>query len=925
MRFHSSASLMTRLVVLILVASGPVIVLLIASATEFRSYMTDGLIADARIAARIAAHDQERWIGEARQLLTIASRLPDVRRGDATACGAALAELQSGLPQYALLGVLAVDGSLGCSAIPTPNPPWAGDRPYFQRALQTHAFALGDYQVGRITGTPTLTAALPVLNEDGQVLGVIFAGLDVAWLNQRSAEIRLPQDATLTLTDQSGVIVAHYPSPEAWVGRPSPLAELLPFEAHDAVDRVATWTGPDGTQYLIVARPLSAELGGSVIVGIPTASLYAQVDRMLARNLAALAVVVALVIGATWVAGRAFIVHPVRRLLRAMQQLASGDLNARAQLAPGAGELSQLGHAFDETVALLADRQRALEEQAALLDLAQDAIIVCDMEHTVHFWNPGAERMYGWSRDEAVGQALDDLLKTKLPEPGLDVNAQLAERDHWEGELVQKRRDRARAVVASRWSLQRDAEGQPFRILIINSDITDRKALAEQLTRQALFDTDTGLPNRALLLDRIQRALSRSQRHRRGLAVIFLNLDRFARVNESLGHAFGDTLLAAVAERLQACLRRSDTVARFGGDEFVAVTEGLHDPGEAEAAADRLIEAVGRPFVIDDREVFLTAAAGITLRLPSRVDDTPEDLLREANTALHRAKAAGPASQVVFDDGMHERIEQRIDLEADLHRALAHDELRLHYQPIVDLKSGAMVEVEALLRWDHPTRGLVMPGDFIPLAEETGLIVPIGRWVLHEACEQAQRWRALNPEGAAPVVGINLSAREFQQADLVDHVAAVLRETGLDPACLRLEITESLLMDDAPGTERGLRALRELGVRLAIDDFGTGYASLSYLQRFAVDTLKIDRIFVLGLDHNAEAEVIVRAVIALAHALNLEVTAEGIETAAHLERLRALGCDRGQGYFLGWPGPAQALERVFTTGRLDRGEHRFTA
>jgi EAL domain-containing protein (putative c-di-GMP-specific phosphodiesterase class I) len=327
-----------------------------------------------------------------------------------------------------------------------------------------------------------------------------------------------------------------------------------------------------------------------------------------------------------------------------------------------------------------------------------------------------------------------------------------------------------------------------------------------------------------------------------------------------------------------------------------------------------MLDALRPPFTLERREVFVAASVGIALRMPSAPELSSDELVREADIALYRAKAAGKARAVLFDPTMNARILERLELEGDLRRALERGELRLDYQPIVDLETGRVAEVEALLHWEHPERGLIAPLEFIPIAEEVGLIVPIGRWVLREACRQAQAWQARYPSERPLLMSVNVSAREFQQPDLIGQVAAVLDETGLAPACLRLEITESVLMDDAPATEATLRGMRALGVRLAIDDFGTGYSSLGYLQRFSVDTLKIDRAFVTPLDHDEQAGTIVRAVTALGHALGIEVTAEGIETAGHWARLRALGCDYEQGYYFARPVPSETMSRLLVTG-----------
>src|ERR1700730_8893036 len=426
----------------------------------------------------------------------------------------------------------------------------------------------------------------------------------------------------------------------------------------------------------------------------------------------------------------------------------------------------------------------------------------------------------------------------------------------------------------------------------------------DQLARQAFRDPLTSLPNRALFMDRLQHALTRTERRGERLAVLFLDLDRFQVVNDSMGHRGGDQLCTGVSHRLSACLRPEDTIARLGGDEFAILLEDVKDDKAPTSVADRLTTELQQAFTVEGREVVITVSIGIAMSASRRM--TPEDILRDADLAMYHATGKGKARYEVFDKSMNAPAQERMDLELDLRNAVTRGEFVLHYQPVVALPTGRITEVEALVRWKHPQRGLLFPADFVGLSEETGLIVPLGRWVLHEACRQTRQWQLASPDTNL-AISVNLSARQLQQPGLVEEIAAVLHETRLDAADLRLEITETVVMHDAPTTLAKLEALKALGVQLAIDDFGTGYSSLGYLKRFPVDTLKIDRSFVKGIGDDVEDSAIVRAVITVAKSLNLSVTAEGIETAEQLEHLRTLGCDHGQGYFFAKP---MASERV---------------
>ncbi|HEV2744147.1 MAG TPA: PAS domain S-box protein [Rubrobacter sp.] len=460
-------------------------------------------------------------------------------------------------------------------------------------------------------------------------------------------------------------------------------------------------------------------------------------------------------------------------------------------------------------------------------------------------------------------------------------------------------------------SLVRDGAGDPLYFIAQIQDVSARKRMEGQLQRQALQDPLTGLPNRTLFVDRLGQALERTRR-RKGhrVAVLFMDLDGFKVVNDSLGHEMGDLLLTLVAERLGRCLRPEDTLARFGGDEFVVLIEEVESSEEAVRVAGRIAEGLERPFLVNGHELFASASIGIGIG--DVWTKTPEDLLRDSDVAMYRAKNGGSGYRV-FEPAMYEGAMRRLALEGDLRRAIERDEFVVHYQPMASVSTGEIVGTEALVRWQHPDHGLLVPSEFIPVVEETGLIVPMGRLVRLEACCQVKEWQRRHPKAPPLGVSVNLSARQLRHPGLVSEVASALDQAALNPESLTLEITESTYVEDERSTGEALRRLKELGVRLAIDDFGVGYSSLSYLRYLPVDGLKLDRVLVGSLDKDAKNLAIVRASVDLGHALGMDVVAEGVETHEEFEELRKLGCDVGQGYYWWRPSPPEEADQLLAS------------
>jgi diguanylate cyclase (GGDEF)-like protein/PAS domain S-box-containing protein len=566
---------------------------------------------------------------------------------------------------------------------------------------------------------------------------------------------------------------------------------------------------------------------------------------------------------------------------------------------------------FAARVASELERQAAdahIRQQASLLDKAQDAIVVRGLDHVIRYWNKGAERLYGWTRDEAIGQSSDGLLYVD-PEAFHENMRTVLEQDEWSGEIMQRRRDGSTIIVETHWTLLRDEQQVPYAVLGINTDITERKAAEREIQYLAFYDPLTGLPNRQLLRDRLRHALAVEARRSMVGALLFIDVDNFKALNDTLGHAIGDLFLQQLARRLQACLRESDTLARLGGDEFVIVLEGLAaTPHEAAAlamsVAEKVLASFAPPFQLSEYVHHSTSSIGVTL-----FNDQPatqDELLQRADLAMYQAKAQGRNTLRFFDPAMQAVAADRAELEADLRHALQNQSFELHYQAQVD-SLGRLCGAEALLRWHHPERGWIAPATFIPLAEETGLILPIGLRVLETACRQLVAWSAI-PHMASLTLAVNVSARQFRQQDFVSQVLQVIDRSGADPYRLKLELTESLLVDNMEETIVKMSALKARGIGFSLDDFGTGYSSLAYLKRLPLDEIKIDQSFVRDVLSDPNDASIAHSILALGQSLNLDVVAEGVETEAQHAFLAGHGCRTYQGYLFNRPQPPAIFE-----------------
>jgi diguanylate cyclase (GGDEF)-like protein/PAS domain S-box-containing protein len=601
----------------------------------------------------------------------------------------------------------------------------------------------------------------------------------------------------------------------------------------------------------------------------------------------------------------------VTRLNRLLKQSQAALRRSYAELDMRVRERTrELEHANRELAAEVEVRKRTerdLDLTARVFENTTEGILITDEKNRIITVNDAFTRVTGYTLDEVKGRSPDILQSGKHDAAFYEAMWQtLCSDSQWRGEIWNRRKN---GEIYPEWlsiNAVSGADGRISNYIAVFSDITAMKRSEEQLEYVAHHDPLTGLPNRLLLHDRLAHALTGARRHGRKLAIVLLDLDMFKIINDGLGHEVGDDLLQKVGERLAHCIREEDTLARLGGDEFAVLLEEVADGDSAAIVAEHIRQALSKPFLLEQQEIFVTASMGISV-FPAD-GDSPRTLLKNADTAMYRAKERGRNAYEFYSREFTRSAVRHLSLENGLRRALRRQEFVLYYQPQYAADSGDIVGLEALLRWWHPHKGMVSPGEFIPVAEESGLIVPIGEWVLNEALRQYRNWRQ---EGLEPGrVAVNISGRQMEQRNILETLAGALKETGVPPKCLELELTESIIMRRIGETVTLLHRMKAMGVQIAIDDFGTGYSSLNYLKRFPIDRLKIDQSFVRDLPDDADDSAICSAVIALARSLNLQVTAEGVETEAQMEFLREKGCDELQGYLFSQPLPARRVEEI---------------
>jgi len=920
-----------RILIPLLCALAPAFALILFTSYEAR----ERAVVESRREAASRVIDMRSRVQEilrdSQRMLESMANMPEIRGNTALVkCNQLLADTLRLHPKYSNIIVADTAGIIRCSALPSSLQAKVADRDYFQNAIRLRDFAIGEYQVSRMSGKSALVLAQPMLDERGNVGAVAAIGLDLAWLNGVLGQAILPEGSILGLLDGNGRLLAGYPSGQDQLSRP--VHEWTP-QAGEQPGKLIEAKWSNGENRIATLIPVFHEKSGSSLflsLDVPSHAAYAEINNNEKRDLLLMGIVAFLALSFGWIAGD-------RLYLRRIGDL----LNLRdVRIKRADEELLQANRALTVLSAVNQALVRATDEQTLLDEVCLE--IVRDGHYPlawVGFAESGVDDSIRVMAKAGDAQAYVDSIALGLhahpiiPSPA--ANAILSGKTTLFRDLrddprfIAWRADAIKHHFAAMISLplvicgkvsgtlqicaiEPEAfNGEEVKLLQELADdlgygisslrhAAAHERVERELAYQHNYDALTGLANRTLFHDRLNQAVLQASRSGALVAVVMIDIDRFKAINESLGHVSGDTLLTHVGQCLSACLRKGDTVARFSADEFALIMNDVAKEEDVAPVARKILAAVMQPLDLAGRKVYNSASMGISLY--PKDGEVGESLLKNASAAIYRAKSLGGGSFCFYAPEMNERASARFIMEADLRRALEQDELMIYFQPKVSLVSGLVTGAEALVRWRHPEIGIVPPGDFIPLAEETGLILPLGKWVIENVCAQLRTW--LDSGLPVPPVAINLSPHQFRQENLASLIEQSLRFYKLDARLIDLEITESALMDDVEAAVATMHELRAVGVKLSLDDFGTGYSSLSYLKRFPIDQLKIDRAFVRDLMTDADDCEICTAVIGLAHNLGLTVIAEGVESEGQMSYLTRHGCDEMQGHYFSMALPA---------------------
>jgi len=796
---------------------------------------------------------------------------------------------------------------------------------FFQRAIQGR-IKIEDLFFDEVSGEWVISFSFPVRAkfQNDEVIGVLSArwnAKELASLTQVVPDkINDEVHARIFLIQDDGLVISgppaesHHLFRDNWIRDNSNLGLQIRQQRDGYLVEI-----DEGDQEALIGYAFSKGyrdfpgMGWRALVIKDAKAAFASVTQLKMALLSVEGIVIFFVFALSLIVTRS-LTRPILQISNVAGRVALGDFSVKMDY-ESKDEIGSLTTTFNQMIDDLKNQRAQLVDKHyvdSIIANIINSLIVIDPEGIIRRVNPSTLSLLGYSEDELIGQAVEKIFGEELPSTGASLAALMRKGFFKNIETTYRSKDGRSIPVWFSGSFIHDSQNSLEGIVCVAQDITEQKKNVERFNYLANHDPLTNLPNRVLFNDRLGQAITRSIRRQRHAAVLVLDLDRFKNINDTLGHAAGDLLLQTVSERLTGCIRDSDTVARFGGDEFAFILDDVARPEDVGKIAKKILDTFAEPMTLMGHELFITTSIGISL-FPAD-GRNPEALLKNADTAMYRAKEQGRNNSQHFSADMDVRALEYLTLETNLRHALDRNELILHFQPMVECLTGRIIGTEALVRWIHPDLGMIPPLRFIPIAEETGLIEPIGNWVLKTACKQNKAWQAL---GLPPIrVAVNLSARQFQNKRFSSFVNRTLLETELDPAYLELELTESIIMKDAETTIETLREFNGLGIDISIDDFGTGYSSLNYLKRFPVKTLKIDKSFVHDITSDPDDAAITKTVIAMGHSLNLKIVAEGVETREQLEFLRAMQCDTIQGYYFSKPLPAEALTLLLKTTQV---------
>ncbi len=907
-------SIRTLLLLLVLAVSIPFAAVVGLSIYYDRQHSVESTKTTLRTLAQTMVSNTGGKIADARLMLERLATRPLVQRVDPRHCDPALQGVHQLSPGYTNISYANRDGLMVCAAV----PPRDGRQinfsraDWFQQVLREQRFSASLPFKGPITGKWVVVLNAPIWNQRQEMVGSVQLPLDLATFDPHIPAQYLPPGSRYGFVSPDGTLVWRNSDPEGLMGRqPHTEATRMMVQVRNG-EFVAHSSDGVRRYFTVLTMP---ETGWIAYVGVPVSGVYAAADqRAMGALMVAIVVVSLLALLALDIARH--IARPVAALVKAAHAVEGGDLDVRAAVS-GPREIAAVAQGFNTMIESQQRHVGMLKGNVDELRIAatafegQEGMMVTDANYLILRANRAMTDITGYTAEELIGQTPKMLRADGQEPPGFyEERWQTVMREgKWQGEVLGRRKN---GETYPRWltiTAVHGDDGAITHLVTSETDITARKAAEEEITRLAFFDPLTLLPNRRLLMDRLQQALASSARSQRHGALMFIDLDHFKTLNDTLGHDKGDLLLQQVGQRLSGCVREGDTVARLGGDEFVVMLEGLSESSEeaatqAEHVGEKILAGLRLPYLLDGHENRSTPSIGVTLFSGHQ---TPiEELLKQADLAMYQSKAQGRNTLHFFDPKMQALVAEHAVQEERLREAVRAQQFVLYYQPQV-LGRDRVAGVEALVRWVHPQRGIVSPGEFIPLAEETGLILPLGLWVLETGCAQLARWAA-RPETEHLTLAVNICASQLWQADFVEQVLTILRRTGANPKRLKLELTESLLVSDVETTIAKMSALKAQGVGFSLDDFGTGYSSLSYLKRLPLDQLKIDQSFVQDILMDPNDAAIARMVVVLAESLGLAVIAEGVETEAQRVCLAELGCHAYQGYLFSRPLPLAEFE-----------------